>query len=339
MAIPTDGEIWALVNEMLKRGPELASALGDYFGAEYKPVKKLNVSRREKEIIVRQVSRYVKIANEISIIKREDLEKPRVRRRFRSLTNQMLRLLVEREFPRGEDELRWQKWTYWWQTMPPEDLKFVRRTKYTVYHKILLSLANSIYYAGRRVSAENFFADFQASPDARALVQTLVGRRWTREATYLDEIRHLDKRAVERLVTIYHLLAGIFEKSVTALVGLVEVDRNGASRSFADLKRRQLNANLLSLRSDGRFAQILQAFDKTIRNSLAHQTWSISPSKKVITFNDLGKQVEVGFKEFLKKTRELASVTFALVELRTFLAFVQFDDIDRKLSRRRSKSN
>jgi len=76
LAIPTDGEIWALVNEMLKRGPELASALGDYFGAEYKPVKKLNVSRREKEIIVRQVSRYVKIANEISIIKREDLEKP-----------------------------------------------------------------------------------------------------------------------------------------------------------------------------------------------------------------------------------------------------------------------
>ena len=47
----------------------------------------------------------------------------------------------------------------------------------------------------------------------------------------------------------------------------------------------------------------------------------------------------MGFKEFLKKTRELASVTFALVELRTFLAFVQFDDIDRKLSRRRSKSN
>jgi hypothetical protein len=247
----------------------------------------------------------------------------------------MLRLLIEREFPRGEDELGWQKWTFWWQTKAPDDVQFVRRTKYATYHKTLLSLARSSYYAGRRVSAENLFADFQTSPDARALVQTLVGRRWTWEIAYLDRTRHLDKRTAERLVIIYHLLAGVFEKCVSVLVGLVEVERNGASRPFADLKKRQLSANLLSLSSDGRFTQILEAFNKTIRNSLAHQTWSISPSKKSIVFNDLGKHVERRFEEFLKDTRELASVVFALIELRTFLSYVQFDDIDRKLSPRR----
>jgi len=332
MAIPTEDEISAFVNELLRHGPEIASALGDYFGAEFKPSGKWKVSRREKKKLAGQIGRFAKISNEISLVRREDLEKPAVRRHFRSLTNQMLRLLVEREFPRGEDELRWQKWTYWWQTKAAYSLKFVRRTKYASYHKTLLSLARSIYYAGRRVSAENLFGDFQTSPDSRALVQTIVGRRWAREIAYLDRVRHVDKRAAERLVTIYHLLDGIFEKCVCLLVGLVEVDRIGESRPFADLKRRQLNANLLSLSSDVRFTQILGAFNKTIRNSLAHQTWAISPSKKTIMFSDLGKHVERGFAEFLKDTRELASVVFALVELRTFLAYVQFDHIDRSLS-------
>ncbi len=320
---------------MLKHGPEIASALGDYFGAEFKPSNKWKIPQREKEKLARQIGRFAKIANEISGIKHDDLDKPAVRRRFRFLTNQLLRLLVEREFPRGEDEIRWQKWTYWWQTKAANNFKFIRRTKYGSYHRTLLSLAKSIYYAGRRVSAENLFGDFQTSPDARALVQTVVGRRWTREIAYLDDIRRVDKRAVERMVAIYHLLAGIFEKCVCILVGLVEVDRKGESRPYADLKKRQLNANLLSLSSDGRFTQILEAFNKTIRNSLAHQTWAISPSKRSIMFSDLGKHVERGFEEFLKDTRELASVVFALVELRTFLAYVQFDHIDRSLLPRR----
>jgi hypothetical protein len=191
-----------------------------------------------------------------------------------------------------------------------------------------------MYYAGKRVHVESLLADYDSSPDARANAQTLFARRLTRKFTEINKVRRLDRRTIVRVADFCHILSGMFEKFVSVLVGLVELDRQGTLVSFADVKRRQLNTNLTTLRSDGRFKHLLDAFDKTIRNSLAHETWSLSPSKRLIAFHDLGKHLELSFEQFLRKTRELAAVVLALIELRSFFLYVQFDYYDRTLSDR-----
>jgi hypothetical protein len=278
-----------------------------------------------------------KIRAEISLIKKEDLAKPQVRRYIRERFNQLLRLFDEGSIPAREDALRWQKWTFWWMTKPSDEFRFIRKTIYNSYHQCLLSLAKSIYYAGKRVNAESFLTDFELSPDARATVQAFFGRRLTKKFTLMDKVENLDRSAAVKLVDLYRMLAGIFEKYVSVLVGLVEIDKQGVLIPFADVKRRQLNTNLGTLQTDGRFKAILGSFDKTVRNALAHETWSISASKRLIVFDDLGKHRELSFRDFLKRTRELGSAVLALVNLRAFLLYVQFEYFDRIFSPRPSR--
>jgi hypothetical protein len=331
---PTDDEAWALVNAIVKRGPQIASGIADYFGAEFHPTKRIRFSQRSKQSLVRKISRMAKIQAEISLVKKEDLSKPQVKRHLRKRFNQLLRLFDEGSIPSREDALRWQKWTFWWMTKPSDEFMFIRKTLYNRYHQCLLSLAKSIYYAGKRVHAESFLTDFELSPDARANVQAFFSRRLTRKFTLLDKIKSPDKSDVVKLVDLYRMLAGIFEKYVSVLVGLVEIDKRGVLVPFADVKRRQLSTNLGTLQSDGRFESILGTFDKTVRNALAHETWSISASKRLIVFDDLGKHRELNFRNFLKRTRELGSAVLALVNLRVFLLYVQFEYFDRILSPR-----
>jgi len=279
-----------------------------------------------------------KIQAEISLIKKEDLAKPQVRRHLRIRFNQLLRLF-DGCIPPREDALRWQKWTFWWMTKPSEEFRFIRKTIYNSYHQCLLSLAKSIYYAGKRIHAESFLTDFEMSPDARATVQAFFGRRLTKKFALMDKVGSLDRRGAVKLVDLYRMLAGIFEKYVSVLVGLVEIDKQGVLLPFADVKRRQLNTSLTTLQTDGRFKSILGAFDKTVRNALAHETWSISVSKRLIIFDDLGKHRELNFRDFLKRTRELGSAVLALVNLRAFLLYVQFEYFDRIFSTRHRRVN
>jgi len=270
----------------------------------------------------------------LSLVPREEMENLRWKIGVRAMLDLLLRDMqsvpTDRVWDRGFDSVVFLKRMYELETLIPPEAEYMRSSGFSKYRNALLSLGRALSHANRRELADSLFLEFLQSEDSRAVAQALIRGLW-RSTMYLQRRSRFSRKNLERLVSIYEELSGVFEKLARLLVGLIFIERHGTALPYSEHRRRSLHQNLKTIHDDARLKPYALAFSKTIRNAIAHRSYSLSFAKRIIVFNDLRVHRKLRFETFFRKIRRLAALVHVTLSMRAIFKMVNLELIDREL--------
>lgn len=115
-----------------------------------------------------------------------------------------------------------------------------------------------------------------------------------------------------RCITEYGKMSGLYETLTKIVAGFVCIGSDKAA-SYNSFRRRSLAKNLSVIQEKG-WSTLTREFNILIRNSIAHKSFILHPTEKVINFNDAisGKEENVSYRSLFEQTRELSCLVLAL---------------------------
>src|SRR5437879_982081 len=141
-----------------------------------------------------------------------------------------------------------------------------------------------LFKTHKETLAREFFLNYAKSDDAYALAQ-LYAQKVLPSFSSLERLRNksFDKRDIHKLTSIYLLYSGVFETLARILVVLNRTRKSETvdydkvwKRSLADVESELLREKRLSVLPVG--------FNRHIRNSIAHSTYTLRISSERIIF-------------------------------------------------------
>jgi hypothetical protein len=101
----------------------------------------------------------------------------------------------------------------------------------------------------------------------------------------------VSKDLVDRYISIYDDLSGSFEKYVRILV-FINKTIHGSRGNYKKIKEDSLGNNVNYLMKQPLFLDLIEPFNVTIRNAIAHRSFLVHPISECITFIDTNKTIE-----------------------------------------------
>jgi hypothetical protein len=159
--------------------------------------------------------------------------------------------------------------------------------------------------------AREFFVSYVKTEDAFVLAQ-LYAQKVLPNHTWLEGIqaRSIHHRDIHRLLELYRVYSGVFERVARILVVLNHISKNQPF-DYQSLRRKSLGAIALKIQNERRLGTLLSGFNRHVRNSIAHSTYRLSLSRRRIAFRDRGPRIEMTWGRFKAETFKLSTLILA----------------------------
>ena len=127
------------------------------------------------------------------------------------------------------------------------------------------------------------------------------------------------RNIVEKSMMIYSDIAGLFEKNVVIIRGLVEIV-NMEKPDYNKLRSITLGRNIRYI-SDSGYSRIVDRCDLLMRNAIAHNSYYFVPSKYKVDFYDPGQDdnVAISYRDIVIKTQQLYGLLLSTAEWRAII--------------------
>jgi len=174
-------------------------------------------------------------------------------------------------------------------------------------------LVRGLFKTERISVAQDFLSRFAKSEEGFSLAQ-LLAQQVLPGYSSLDRLqaKSLETRDIHRLAKLYLTYSGVFEKLARMLVALNRIRRleNPEYEGLAKKSMGQLQQKILK---EPRLQVLLRAFNRHVRNSIAHPSYSIHVSAKRVTFRDKTKVISMTWNHFREETIQLSILAFAIL--------------------------
>src|SRR2546425_3512263 len=228
-----------------------------------------------------------------------------------------LALFLDRQFrtsarvPRGKHALVWYRRQIEEALTLRGNSDFV--ASYNRYSKATGWLVRGLFKTERISVAQEFLSRFAKSEEGFSLAQ-LLAQQVLPGYSSLDRLqaKSLETRDIHRLAKLYLTYSGVFEKVARMLVALDRIRRlqDPDYESLAKKSMGQLEQELLK---ESRLRVLLRAFNRYVRNSIAHPSHSIHVSAKRVTFRDRRTIITMTWNRFREATTGLSVLVFAIL--------------------------
>jgi hypothetical protein len=203
----------------------------------------------------------------------------------------------------------------------PTQWDYIGKAGYARHRDVLGNIANSLQGTGHLTQANQLVNTFDNSPDGFVSLQ-LTASRLPRHLVYLRMRRtKFERKQLDKLLQIYSELAGLYEKLIRLVVGLIEIGE-GKEVNYQHLSKRSLNSNFLELKA--RYPDLTSGFNITIRNAISHSSFFVQYSRGTILFMDNQAKTESSFGHFLVQCRELSALVLAIAFTKGHLAYYEW---------------
>ena len=143
----------------------------------------------------------------------------------------------------------------------------------------------------------------------------------------LKKRKRITKKTIEKNIKIYKELAGLFEKYIVVLIGLIIILRKDELSVYSELRNIPLGTKVkwFTEKADFRdYRDLVVPFNKTIRNAIAHDGCYFQFFDKKIKFSDLKQTVNIQYKDFINQVRELSSLVLALSQIHVHILLFEY---------------
>ena len=307
-----DDEVKAIVDNVVAQLPKI---LTDLFGVELKTLPKL--TKEKKEEAYREIKRFLIGLKSLTEIKEPPKNAKEILERVDAL-GQVLGPFTG--VPKGIHFLdHAQKYNLAIINVPAT-WGYIKNSNYRKYRDTLSEIVLQLYRRSVVQSAEKFLGEFENSSDAYVMAQA-TSMRLSKHLNYLkDSRRKLEKRQLAKLIEIYREMAGMYEKLIRLIVGLMNL-LDGEETSYLNVAKRRLPSNVGKVGK--KYPVLTQNFNITIRNAIAHTSYFLHLGDGTIDFIDTNSKVTLTFRDFLKECRALSPLVLALSYLRIFMGYRQ----------------
>jgi hypothetical protein len=196
----------------------------------------------------------------------------------------------------------------------PDESDFMHDTNFKSYRNTLFSIVDKIF-------AENHLLEIGAYDKNLSNDEKIGLFQHTREINTADrqylnkKHKKITKEVIDMYVRIYDNLASAFEKYVRLLVW-IKMLFDGKKPDYDKIKRDSLSNHVGFLLTDPMFRNLVLPFDTTVRNAIAHRPQTVTdPVLQSIRFldsRDNRKYIDIGFSDFVTRTRELGADVYVL---------------------------
>ena len=213
--------------------------------------------------------------------------------------------------PRGKHALVW----YRRQT---EEALILRgnsdfAASYNRYSKSTGWLVRGLFKTERISVAQDFLSRFAKSEEGFSLAQ-LLAQQVLPGYSSLERLqaKSLETRDIHRLAKLYLTYSGVFEKLARMLVALNRI-RKLDDQDYESQAKRSMGQLEQEILKEPRLRVLLRAFNRHVRNSIAHPSYSIHVSAKRVTFRDRTKVNIMTWNQFREETIRLSVLVFAIL--------------------------
>ena len=296
-----------------------------------KPRKKLRITKKERLRLTEGIDRLIEASRELESYKnpaKSSAEYVARLDRVGELYRPFLELPNDAVFPHAlRDSFRritdgMGRWSYF---------------SHTDYRKVAADLdyLTSAAFAVNAAATDKLLNEFWSSQDGAVVVRTpytIVARR----CAYLANAkRKLDRRLIERLVETYRELSGLYEKGIRVVIGIMEV-LQGKEVVYEQLVKKPLAWNVSQVSET--YPWLTKDFDVAIRNSIAHTTYVVQYSSKMVTFTDNKASVTLTFRDLFRRCRLLSSLVVGLLLLHLFFLYWRWKAVSDLYDRMKQKT-
>ncbi len=197
---------------------------------------------------------------------------------------------------------------------------YLPKTDYRKYVKEVNEITLPLVYPTKNAIVKNFFQEFDNTSDAQVLLQATYNRFLNEIKTLKDRKKILTKHHIDKLVNVYIMFAGLYEKLIRVALGLSYIRENGKLKPYLSFDQPLAN----NVRQLAKRYPHLAGINPVIRNSIAHHSFIVHYAQRTIDFSDRKKMVTITLTEFLKETRELSARVMTLLFVQIFLQYQNF---------------
>ncbi len=191
------------------------------------------------------------------------------------------------------------------------NLHFLASTSYVLYVSGLEQIVKQVYDGGHHSRMLTYMGEFARSSDMKAIGQfhanmSVEYLRWLNQG-----LRPLDYPTVARLLDIYLRYAGIYEKDLLFLQGLIETVA-GNRPTYQHLVSQRHDADgLVNYMKRSRLPAFANPWDTLVRNTDAHTGFYLDLASATVFIGDRGLAKPYQYAEVWSLTTEMAAVVLA----------------------------
>jgi hypothetical protein len=217
----------------------------------------------------------------------------------------------------------------------PVDLGHLKTTSYMDCRQVLLGLARKAYTSGLASKTQKYLGTVDNYPeDMLAICQSLTTKSLRDYKLLANPRKRYTKKMTEHCLDFYSEFAGQFEKGISIVAGLIEIQQ-GLDPNYIQIRKRGLRTNVKVVQNSS-CAILANCLDVQMRNAIAHRSFIFNPIRRMVEFNDRGKRFTSGYREINRKTLELSAASLALNQLRFMLTIEQLRSFKDALSNSQS---
>jgi hypothetical protein len=182
------------------------------------------------------------------------------------------------------------------------------------YLRALNRVIDKYIEGGRREAAAVFLAS-SGQQEAAVVFQSLSRR--VRERGFASSMRLLELKRptmqdVPRLLELYATLAGIYEKLICRLLGLIAI-QEGKEPDYDTLRRQGLGTNMARLAKCPDMALFVEGFNRPLRNAIAHEDVESVLTQRRLKFRDRGKEYSLSPTQRCRQVAETTALVMSLL--------------------------
>jgi len=201
--------------------------------------------------------------------------------------------------------------------------KYFTGTKYPQYRICIENLSKKAYHSHTFNLVDDFVKKAQGNNEFLPLIQWISHIGADNKILTPHQTR-INLQLIRNCMRIYSELSGHYEKYIALILGIHSTIENQKIADYNKIRRNGLAKNLELLKKIPELNMITLGFDIKIRNSIAHNSTAIIPSKRTIDFIDRNTKTNLSYKAFFEKTRELNALVYSLIQYNTIFNINKF---------------
>jgi hypothetical protein len=186
---------------------------------------------------------------------------------------------------------------------------FLATTQYATYLQTAKKLIQDVYSTTPLKRITTFIDNVTSSDDTKAKAPTIASIFPNNYKFLRKERKRFTKTSIDKYITIYDELAGVYEKDITFIIGLIKLTE-GKAPKYSTIRNKPLATKVKYLKAS-KYAPLAGNFDVFIRNAKAHKTYLVNVVKRKIEFYPVsgrGETQMLSYKEMTEKTTDLSAL-------------------------------
>ncbi len=205
----------------------------------------------------------------------------------------------------------------------PKDLEYIKQTSFTEYSNAMKRLVDDISQHGRLDKIDELYRDPAMLEDLQVLMQSTNDKLIPLTKELNKPVKKLTKKKVERFISIYGEMAGLYEKQIRIVVALIEIKDGVDKPDYNRISSNSLRNNVDKVKKRTEYS-MLGEFNVTIRNSIAHEATILDVLGRKVSFRDRKDTVELSYGDVLCVTRELSALVLVLFNIKTYPLYLRY---------------